>query len=133
MNFRSSVNDNLLEQIMRLSMQERGRTGTPPASEQAIRNLPEVDITEKLCKKNESDGSIEYPRCTICCEDLKEKATMLPCGHMFNKECIGEWLHQHNQCPVCRHELPTDDADYEARKLNSNSSNHSNNSTRSNS
>jgi hypothetical protein len=32
MNFRSSMNDNILEQIMRISMQERGRTGNPPAS-----------------------------------------------------------------------------------------------------
>lgn len=116
MNFRSSVSDNLLEQILRASMQDRGRSGNPPASEQTINNLPEVEITEKLCKQNEKDGSLEYPRCTICCEDLKEKATMLPCGHMFNKECIGEWLHQHNQCPVCRYELPTDDAEYEAQR-----------------
>ena len=32
-NFRSSVNDNLLEEIMRISMQDRGRQGTPPAAE----------------------------------------------------------------------------------------------------
>eukprot|EP00347_Sterkiella_histriomuscorum_P013642 403363936 len=117
MNFRSSVNDNVLEQILRMSMQDRGRSGTPPASEHAIKNLHEVQISEKLCKKNEKDGSLEQPRCTICCEDLVDKATMLPCGHMFNKECISEWLHQHNQCPVCRYELPTDDAEYEAKKL----------------
>lgn len=116
MNFRSNLSDNLLEQILRASMQDRGRSGTPPASEQAINNLPEVEVTEKLCKLNEKDGSLEYPRCTICCDDLKEKATMLPCGHMFNKECIGEWLHQHNQCPVCRYELPTDDAEYEVQR-----------------
>lgn len=42
MNFRSALSDNLLEQIMRLSMQDRGRTGNPPASEEAIKNLPEV-------------------------------------------------------------------------------------------
>ena len=97
-------------------MQDRGRTGNPSASSEAIRDLPEVDITENLCKKNEADGTLEFPRCTICCEDLNEKATMLPCGHLFNKECVVEWLEQHNQCPVCRHELPTDDADYEASK-----------------
>jgi hypothetical protein len=82
-----------------------------------MRNLPEVQITDKYCKKNESDGSQEYPRCAVCHEDLTEKATLMPCGHLFNKECIEEWLKQHNQCPVCRHELPTDDVDYEARKL----------------
>ena len=40
----------------------------------------------------------------------------MPCGHLYDKTCIGEWLQQHNQCPVCRHELPTDDAEYERSK-----------------
>ena len=123
LNFRSSMNDNILEQIMRISMQDRGRSGNPPASQEVIKNLPEVKITEKFCKKNESDGSIEYPRCTVCCEDLTDKATLLPCGHLFNKECIEEWLKQHNQCPVCRHELPTDDREYEERKVRENARN----------
>lgn len=98
-------------------MQDRGRSGTPPASEEAIKNLPEVEITEQYCKKDDSKNTLEFPRCTICCEDLKDKATLMPCGHLFNKECICEWLKQHNQCPVCRHELPTDDPEYEASKL----------------
>jgi E3 ubiquitin-protein ligase RNF115/126 len=97
-------------------MQDRGRSGTPPASQEAIKNLPEVLINETHCKKDEKTGTLEYPRCTVCCEDLKDKATQMPCGHLFNKECIEEWLKQHNQCPVCRHELPTDDPDYEAQK-----------------
>ena len=42
MNFRSSVSDNLLESILRMSMQDRGRSGTPPASEEAINYLPEI-------------------------------------------------------------------------------------------
>ena len=56
MHFRSSLNDNLLEQILRLSMQERGRTGTPPASQEAIKNLPEIKVTEAHCKRNENNG-----------------------------------------------------------------------------
>jgi E3 ubiquitin-protein ligase RNF115/126 len=114
-NFRSFANDEtILQHIMRLSEQERGRTGTPPASQDSIKNLPEVNITDSDCKCSGSNK--EYPRCSICCEDLTEKATKLPCGHLFNQECISEWLRQHNQCPVCRFELPTDDAEYERRK-----------------
>ncbi len=99
---------------MRLSEQERGRSGTHPASQDSIKNLPEVTISDSDCKCTGTNK--EYPRCSICCEDLTEKATKLPCGHLFNQECISEWLHQHNQCPVCRFELPTDDAEYERRK-----------------
>ena len=119
MNFRSGFGDDLLSHIIRLSEQDRGRVGTPPASKDAIEKLQEVKIDEKYCKKNEQTGELEYPRCSICFDDLKEKATIMPCGHLFNKECLHEWLSQHNQCPVCRHELPTDDQEYERRKASS--------------
>ena len=117
LNFRSFASDeNILQHIMRLSEQQMGRTGTPPASESSIKNLPEIEITDKECKGGADSPNKEYPRCSICCEDLTEKATKMPCGHLFNQGCISEWLKQHNQCPVCRFELPTEDADYEARK-----------------
>jgi E3 ubiquitin-protein ligase RNF115/126 len=124
LNFRSFLGDDaLLQHIMRLSELQRGRTGTPPASEEAINNLEEVKITSDLCKHvGEQGAEKEYPRCSICCEDLTEKATKLPCGHLFNRECISQWLKEHNQCPVCRHELPTSDPDYERRRLAASSS-----------
>jgi len=52
MNFRSGLDDQLLNAILQLSMQERGRQGNPPASKEAVKNLPEVEITEKYCKKD---------------------------------------------------------------------------------
>eukprot|EP00349_Pseudokeronopsis_sp_Brazil_P009558 CAMPEP_0202968752 /NCGR_PEP_ID=MMETSP1396-20130829/14182_1 /ASSEMBLY_ACC=CAM_ASM_000872 /TAXON_ID= /ORGANISM="Pseudokeronopsis sp., Strain Brazil" /LENGTH=117 /DNA_ID=CAMNT_0049695427 /DNA_START=690 /DNA_END=1043 /DNA_ORIENTATION=+ len=116
MNFRSNLGDDLLAQIIRLSEQERGRSGTPPASAEEIKNLPEVEVTEDLCKRDAKTGELEFPRCAVCFEDLKERATKMPCGHLFDKDCICNWLQQHNQCPVCRHELRTDDQEYEARR-----------------
>lgn len=116
LNFRSGLNDDLLSYIIRLSEQERGRVGTPPASKQVVENLPEVEITEKYCKKDPESGQIEHPRCAICHEDLTQKGTLLPCGHLYDRDCIVPWLKEHNQCPVCRFELPTDDPDYERRK-----------------
>ena len=51
LNFRSLFNDeSILEHIMRLSEQQRGRTGTPPASQQAIDGLEQIDITDEHCK-----------------------------------------------------------------------------------
>ena len=41
---------------------------------------------------------------------------LMPCTHQFHNECLIPWLEKHNTCPTCRHELPTDDTDYEQRK-----------------
>jgi len=72
-----------------------------------------VQINEQFCKKDEQTGELEFPRCAVCYEDLKEKATLLPCGHLYDKDCIEKWLKQHNQCPICRKELKSEDQENE--------------------
>jgi len=55
--------------------------------------------------------------CCICLEDnkLDGMVVRLPCAHIFHEACIHDWLLYHScTCPVCRYELPTDDAGYEA-------------------
>lgn len=80
----------------------------PPASSSVVENLPLVVVSKEDVEKNES-------LCPVCKDEFSvgEEALQLPCGHHYHSDCIVMWLHIRNTCPVCRYELPTDDADYE--------------------
>ena len=57
----------------------------------------------------------------------------MPCNHYFHGNCLIPWLKERNSCPICRYELPTDDADFEEMKKqklnNANRNNNNNNNT----
>jgi len=115
----SGTNRHLLDLMMLLSMQNGGgSTGTPPASKEVVDRLPQFKVTEKHCKPSKEGGAPELPNCAVCCNDISlgQTAQLLPCGHMFHPECTKPWLSEHNTCPVCRYQLPTDDAEYEERR-----------------
>lgn len=80
-----------------------GEKPPPPTSKAFVENLTTSTIT-KL-------GG----QCPVCLKEWAEgdEIKMLPCKHKFHPACILPWLEKTNSCPMCRHELPTDDADYE--------------------
>ncbi|KAJ8759328.1 hypothetical protein K2173_006848 [Erythroxylum novogranatense] len=100
-----------LEQlIQQLAENDPNRYGTPPASKSVIDGLPTVKITESL--------DLEMNQCAVCKDEFEKgvEAKQMPCKHIYHKDCLIPWLELHNSCPVCRYELPTDDADYESRR-----------------
>jgi len=83
---------------------------TPPASLQAIEQLPRITISQEHIDKKDD--------CPICKElfSLAETVLQIPCAHRFHPDCIKEWLKIHNSCPLCRYELPTANRKYERYK-----------------
>ncbi|XP_021736626.1 uncharacterized protein LOC110703184 [Chenopodium quinoa] len=85
--------------------------GSPPAADSVIDNLPSV----LLSCEGLGEGEVV---CAICKDEVsgEDVVKQLPCLHYYHWDCIVPWLKMRNTCPVCRHELPTDDAEYEYRK-----------------
>ena len=75
-----------------------------------IDNLTEEEILNILPETDIGDVSKLAPdkrNCIICLIDLKtgDKATILPCTHIFHSPCIQSWLKSKNACPVCNLKL----------------------------
>ncbi|WCJ35785.1 RING/U-box superfamily protein [Euphorbia peplus] len=86
--------------------------GRPPAAKSVVDKLPSVVLAKEDVENNNA-------LCAVCKDEINvgERATQLPCTHRYHGECIVPWLGIRNTCPVCRYELPTDDQDYERRRV----------------
>lgn len=101
---------NGLDMIIPDILDDGGPPRAPPASKEVVEKLPVIIFTEELLKKFGAEAE-----CCICKENLVigDKMQELPCKHTFHPPCLKPWLDEHNSCPICRHELPTDDQKYE--------------------
>lgn len=84
--------------ISQMREQQSGPVGAPPASQAAIDKLEVRELNERML------GGESKAKCVICVDEMAvgEKASVLPCDHLFHGECVTPWLKQHNTCPVCR-------------------------------
>jgi len=103
--------NNLVNIIMSL---EAGANGNPPASQRAIDSLPKITINK------ENINNYKDITCNICLDGFCDGdiIRILECKHEFHENCIITWLRSKNTCPVCRHELESNDPNYERRKNN---------------
>lgn len=110
--------DAIAVQIMEETGQDAAaQRAAPPASKAAVARLPVETLTAQRLQQLGGEGT----RCPVCMEELCEgdEVQVMPCnqGHVFHPPCLRPWLEQHNSCPTCRHELPTDDQRYERAKV----------------
>jgi len=93
--------------IQQLAENDPTRYGAPPASKSAVEAMPTIKITDEHL-------GTDAAQCAVCKDEFEMGASVrqMPCKHMYHDDCIMPWLTQHNSCPVCRYEMPTDDQDY---------------------
>lgn len=87
--------------ISQLREQNANAGGAPPASQSALDKLQTKEVDDEML------SSIDKPKCVICVDEMAkgEKASILPCNHLFHGDCVTLWLKQHNTCPVCRRSI----------------------------
>lgn len=103
--------DQLIQQI---AENDPNRYGAPPASKNAVEAMPTIQISQEHL-------GTDAAQCAVCKDEFELGAAVrqMPCKHMYHSDCILPWLAQHNSCPVCRYEMPTDDADYNQARSSS--------------
>ena len=84
----------------------------PPASKAYINGLVPRPVTQDDIQEANNE------ECLICLEnnEIGSLRVKLPCGHMFCKACISDWLSKHCTCPACRYEVECSDSAYEAER-----------------
>ncbi|KAL3620295.1 hypothetical protein CASFOL_035207 [Castilleja foliolosa] len=89
----------LHELIEQLSVNDR--RGPPPAPRSAIDAMPTIRISQRHLSTD--------AHCPVCQDkfELGTRARQMPCDHIYHSDCIVPWLVEHNSCPVCRVELPS--------------------------
>jgi len=109
-NFRSNLEKEVFEYLLGIIRGNRGIPSDgykPPIKQEILKKLNKFDMNEKYMKKNIENGNLESPFCCICLAEiiLKQKAVLLPCGHLLHWKCAELWLKKNNTCPMCRFEI----------------------------
>jgi len=65
------------------------------ADRRTIKALPTVKFSHNLHENNTT--------CVVCITDFVEgeRLRQLPCGHLFHKCCVDQWLRRNKKCPLC--------------------------------
>jgi hypothetical protein len=87
----------------------------PPAATTVIENLTCIECLSEEDLINECNRE-----CCICFFQHNvgdSGVARLPCGHLFHRKCIVEWLEKKCSCPICRYEVPSDNQAYESGRI----------------
>jgi hypothetical protein len=89
-----------------LTLDERVARKSKAASKSEIQALKK----EKIADPAELGDS--NSKCSICLEDFKAgaKVVHLPCNHVFDADCVAQWLQVSRTCPICKLDIRQGDS-----------------------
>jgi hypothetical protein len=108
-------NDSLVD----LSSEEGSKDGEDAADDDVEKGeidesmAPPKSVSMLLSDVNDKRNTVKHTTtepCSICLTEFMENdkvswSMSSQCSHMFHRKCIIEWLMQHNECPLCRHDF----------------------------
>ncbi|MBN3279691.1 RN150 protein, partial [Polyodon spathula] len=58
----------------------------------------------RTIRKGDKETEPDYDNCAVCIEGYKpnDVVRILPCRHLFHKNCVDPWLQDHRTCPMCK-------------------------------
>ena len=57
-------------------------------------------------------------QCSVCLDEINQDTLeVTECNHRFHRACIQRWLEDHDNCPLCRHQLRIDDDEEEEGEI----------------
>ncbi|XP_038841877.1 RING finger protein 150-like, partial [Salvelinus namaycush] len=58
----------------------------------------------RTIKKGDWETESDFDNCAVCIEGYKpnDVVRILPCRHLFHKNCVDPWLLDHRTCPMCK-------------------------------
>ncbi|KAK3100807.1 hypothetical protein FSP39_025526 [Pinctada imbricata] len=69
------------------------------AAKKALNKIP-----RRTLKSGDKELESEFDQCAICIEGYKiaEEIRILPCKHIFHRDCVDAWLVDQRSCPMCK-------------------------------
>ncbi|KAM5351724.1 hypothetical protein ACJ41O_004447 [Fusarium nematophilum] len=83
------------------SQSPRARVDIGAATHTPVASVPRFQLTDAKAMGYIKGG--QQRKCTLCLEEMRDPSAT-QCGHVFCWECIGDWVREKPECPLCRRE-----------------------------